>query len=73
MRRHYRVRVDIHRDEHHELEAVKARLQERFQQVPQPKVESVVDEIYGDLDGPVRDFVPVLVEHLARERLTSQP
>ena len=67
------MKVDIRRDEGHELAAVKARLQARFTQVPESTVGSLVEEIYADLSGPVRAYVPVLVEHLARDRLTSHP
>jgi hypothetical protein len=65
--------VEVHRDERSELAAVKSRLSARYAHLPEAAVASVVDEIYRDLDGPVRDFVPVLVEHLARDRLALGP
>ena len=46
------------------------RLAERFPHIPRPSVEEVVLEEHKSFDGrPIRDFVPVLVEHGAKGRL----
>ena len=53
------------------LALVTARLRERFASVPATTVEDVVAELTHDFDGSrVRAFVPILVERLARDRLT---
>ncbi len=51
------------------LEEVRARLAERFPHVHEDVIEAAVRLAHSELDGPVRDFVPVLVEHAARDRL----
>ncbi len=44
---------------------------EKFPAVPRDKIEDVVQQEHRSLDtGRVRDFVPILVEHAARDRLT---
>jgi hypothetical protein len=53
----------------HAIDLVCARMAERFPHVPPATIRRTVDEIYAELDGPIRDFVPVLVEHIARDRL----
>jgi hypothetical protein len=54
------------------LAVVVDRLAERFPEVPRDVVEEVVQQQHRALDaGRVRDFVPVLVEHAARERLAQ--
>ena len=58
-----------HVDEHQAIEQVCARLSARFPTVPAETVRRVVSETHQALDGPVRDYVPVLVERGARERL----
>ena len=62
--------VETQRDERRELDEVRDRLMTRFPEIPQPDVASVVEEVYLALDGPIRDYIPVLVEHFARDRLT---
>ncbi|KRF29408.1 hypothetical protein ASG94_20715 [Nocardioides sp. Soil805] len=50
---------------------VSARLRERFDSVPATTVEGVISEVRREFDGSrVRAFVPILVERLARDRLT---
>lgn len=50
---------------------VSARLRERFASVPATTVEEVISELRSEFDGcRVRAFVPILVERLARDRLT---
>lgn len=59
-------------DEHERLAlvAVRARLGDRFSEVDPAVVEAAVRLSYAELTGPVRDFVPLLVERAARDRLT---
>jgi hypothetical protein len=49
---------------------VQERLSQRFPRLGDEVVEAAVRVAYSKLTGPVRDFVPVLVEHDARERLS---
>jgi hypothetical protein len=63
-------------DEHLEQEAlsdVVTRLTARFTGTHSPEqVESAVMSSYGSFkDSTVRDFIPVLVEHASKERLTT--
>jgi hypothetical protein len=51
------------------LSDVRLRLQEHFPQLDADVVEAAVRLAHSELTGPVRDFVPVLVEHAARDRL----
>jgi hypothetical protein len=58
----------------HELEAVEAvcrRLSARFPDVPPETITRTVHEIHLGLSGPIRDYVPVLVEHMARDHLSA--
>ena len=50
---------------------VQARLAERFPDLDAAVVEAAVRVAYTGLQGPIRDYVPVLVEHAARERLRA--
>ncbi|WP_395245319.1 three-helix bundle dimerization domain-containing protein [Agromyces sp. MMS24-K17] len=55
------------------VEQVVDRVAERFPGASRDEVEHVVDEERHRLDGnPIRDFVPVLVEHEARDRLREE-
>lgn len=59
----------------HELEAVEAvcrRLSARFPDVPPETITRTVHEIHLGLSGPIRDYVPVLVEHMARDHLAGR-
>lgn len=58
-----------HRSEEHAVQAVEERLRARFPDVDPAVVKDVVHRTHAELTGPVRDFVPVLVEHAARDRL----
>lgn len=60
-------------EENAAVEKVVERLEERFPDVDPSVVEHVVDEEHHNLDGnPIRDFVPVLVEHEARDRIRTE-
>jgi hypothetical protein len=53
--------------------AVADRLAGRFPEVPRDHVVELVNDAHLALEGnPIRDFVPVLVEHAARERLRAE-
>ena len=58
-------------DEKQAVEHVYQRLTARFPGVDPATVRLAVEEALSSLDGPVRNYVPVLVERAARERLTS--
>lgn len=53
------------------LQEVQERLTQRFPYLGAEVVEAAVRVAYSKLTGPVRDFVPVLVEHEARQRLAQ--
>jgi anti-anti-sigma regulatory factor len=54
----------------HALEQVEERLLERFPLASQETVHHIVSDCHHEFDGrPIRDFVPVLVENDAAERL----
>lgn len=58
--------------EPHALVAVIDRLAERFPDKPRPTIEMVVAEEHGLLNaGPIRDYIPVLVERAAKRRLAE--
>jgi hypothetical protein len=58
------------RDESHEIDEVIERLSGRFPTIDRTHVEDIVHDEAHQLDGGrVRDFIPVLVEHAAFERL----
>ena len=60
-------------DEQQAMEHVAARLMERYPEVTRERVDAVVDEEHHRYDGrPVRDFVPVLVERAAKDRLGQE-
>ena len=62
--------MDTH-DEVAALDEVRERLSERFPDLEPDVVEAAVRVAHSQLTGPIRDFVPVLVEHIARDRLGS--
>lgn len=62
--------MDAH-DEASALDEVQERLSGRFPQLEPDVVEAAVRVAHAQLTGPIRDFVPVLVEHIARDRLVS--
>ncbi|MEW1953070.1 three-helix bundle dimerization domain-containing protein [Terrabacter sp. NPDC080008] len=51
------------------LAEVQARLEKRFPDLHPDVIAAAVRLAHSELVGPVRDFVPVLVEHAARDRL----
>ena len=52
------------------VEHVVERLTEAFPSVPSQVVADTVTDIHDEFaDAPVRDFVPVIVEHDAKEKL----
>ncbi|NYG07292.1 hypothetical protein BJ986_001779 [Phycicoccus badiiscoriae] len=58
-------------DEDAALVKVSEGLVARFPAVDPATVRSVVAEARSRFDGPVRDYVPLLVERVCRERLTA--
>jgi hypothetical protein len=57
-------------DERRAVEGVVERLATRFPEQPFDRISAVVEQELRGLDGtPIRDFVPILVERQARERL----
>jgi hypothetical protein len=60
-------------DEQQAIEDVVTRLIERFPGSDAQRVQAVVVEEHHRLEGrPIRDFVPVLVERAARQRLAGE-
>jgi hypothetical protein len=53
------------------LAGVRSRLHQRFPDLDDGVVEAAVRVAHSELTGRVRDFVPVLVERVARDRLSS--
>lgn len=52
------------------MERVVERLSERFPEVQRRRIDEVVQSEYHVFDGrPIRDYVPVLVEHGVKQRL----
>jgi hypothetical protein len=52
------------------LDGVIDRLAERFPHIPRTSIARAVHEEHNLFDGsPVRDYIPVLVEHAAKRRL----
>jgi len=60
-------------DELRAVEKLADELVERHPELPADAVRTIVSEAHHELDGaPVRDFVPPLVSHAARQRLRTQ-
>jgi hypothetical protein len=53
------------------LQEVQGRLNARFPYLGEEVVEAAVRVAAADLTGPIRAYVPVLVEHIAGDRLAS--
>ena len=52
------------------LDDVRGRLREQFPDLHPDVVDAAVQRAHAELsESPIRDFVPVLVEHAARDRL----
>jgi hypothetical protein len=61
-------------DEGRAIAEVSNRLHKRFPEVEPATVDQVVSTYHHEFDGsPIRDFVPILVERQARDRLTRIP
>jgi hypothetical protein len=58
-------------DEHQALEHVKSRLAARFPEVPAEAVRLTVTDVHARFDGRVRNYVPILVEREAKDRLAA--
>lgn len=58
-------------DEALALEHVREVLASRFPTLDPTTVKSVVVEVHASLNGPVRDYVPLLVERASRDRLRA--
>ncbi|MGT2464240.1 three-helix bundle dimerization domain-containing protein [Sinomonas atrocyanea] len=54
------------------LASVRSRLAAQFPDAAEEDVDSAVAAAHSQMTGPVRDYVPMLVERLVRERLTRQ-
>ena len=60
-------------EENHAVGQVEGRLAARFPSLPSERIHQVVDDEFRKLQtGAVQDFVPVLVEHAAMERLRQE-
>ncbi len=60
-------------DEDKAVAEVADRLAERFPSIPRSHVDEVVQNERRSLDGkPIRDYIPVLVEHGAKAKLRDE-
>lgn len=60
-------------DENQKIAQVVERLAAKFPHIPSEHIAELVEAIHHELDGnPVRDFVPVLIEHDAKEQLRAE-
>src|SRR6476661_1814785 len=69
VRRNLRVMSGV--DEALALEHVRELLASRFPTIDPTTVTSVVVEVHASLKGPVREYVPLLVERASRDRLRA--
>jgi hypothetical protein len=60
-------------DEAKAIQDVQERLRAKFPHLASDRVDAAVKGAYESMTGPIRDFVPVLVEHAAREQLANGP
>ena len=59
-------------EEIHALDQLSDRLQGRFPEAPKDQIRNVVRQLHHEYDGsPIRDFIPVLVEREAVDRLRT--
>jgi len=57
-------------DELRAVEQVVDRLTAKFAHMPAQRISEIVDQTYHEFDGaPIRDFVPIMVEKSAKDRL----
>lgn len=54
------------------LAGVRARLSKQFPDLDEDAVAEAVGAAHAEMTGPVRDYVPVLVEHTVRARLAKR-
>ena len=55
------------------VEHAAERLAERYPEVPRQRIDELVERHYEQFDGaPVRDFVPVLIEHDVKQVLNAE-
>ncbi|MGN7799434.1 three-helix bundle dimerization domain-containing protein [Leifsonia sp. 22587] len=60
-------------DEDLAVEHAAERLADRFPEVPREHIEELVEKHHEEFDGaPVRDFVPVLIEHDVKQELNAE-
>ncbi|SDO44638.1 hypothetical protein SAMN05216368_11854 [Cryobacterium flavum] len=61
------------KQEKNAVDDVVRRLEVRYADLPTGRVKSVVSACHASLDDkPIRDFIPVLVEHAARSQLRAE-
>lgn len=53
------------------IQEVQKRLRARFPHLDGQKIDAAVTDAYASMTGPIRDFVPVLVERSALEQLAE--
>ena len=55
------------------VERAADRLADRYPQVPRERIDELVEKHHEEFDGaPVRDFVPVLIEHDVKQELNAE-
>jgi hypothetical protein len=55
------------------VEHAAERLADRFPEVPREHIDELVEKKHEEFDGaPVRDFVPVLIEHDVKQELNAE-
>lgn len=59
-------------DEFLALDAVVDRLAARYPAVSREQVEEVIREEHEALAGPIRDYIPILVERQAKDRIRGR-
>lgn len=62
---------DVEAHEQRAIEEVRVRLSERFPDLERAEVARAVDDALAGITGPVRDFVPILVERAAARTLST--
>jgi len=60
-------------DEDIAVEHAAERLADRYPQVPRERIDELVEKHHEEFEGaPVRDFVPVLIEHDVKQELKAE-
>jgi hypothetical protein len=63
----------VQESKHHIVTRIVDRLADRYPDAPRPQVEVIVEEEYDTLDdGRIRTYIPTLVEHSARDRISTE-